>query len=330
MKNHKCASSTIENIIFRYKIISNYFKLNELEILPFDSCRFAYKNHLNVVLPPLGNYLSKLELFNHKSLEAAKWKDVSFDIFSLHNRWNRKEVMTLLKEEVPTFTIIRDPVDVFVSMFHYQMKLGEFYGVVDIHDMVRMIQHTPSLPVLSQRWLGFIGRNQIGWDLGLSPDIFDDPTAIGKEIERLDHEFDLVMLANRMDESLILLMHLLNWPLEYLLHLDLNRRKPERATQLTLDERAVLGRWLAADVQIFEYFSRRFDERVSKLNTDKERLGYTVGIPHESYVEKQMVLLKEANRQLYNTCVLEEVGNEKLTGKFKETNDNIIGYLINE
>ena len=283
-----------------------------------------------MVLPPFGTYLSKRELFNHKSLEAAKWNGVPFDIFSLHNRWNRKEVMILLKEEVPTFTIIRDPVDVFVSMFHYQLKFRKFYGAVDIHDMVRIIQHTPNLSLLSQRWLGFIGRNQMAWDLGLSSDIFEDPVAIGKEIERLDNEFDLVMLANRMDESLILLSHLLNWPLEYLLHLDLNRRKPERTIQLTLDERAVLGQWLAADVQIFEYFSRRFDERVSKLNKDKEWLEYTVRLPHESYVQKQMALLKESNRQLYNTCVLEEVGNEKLEGKFKETNDNIIGYVINE
>jgi hypothetical protein len=66
------------------------------------------------VLPKSGNYLSRTELFDHSSLNTTKWKNVEFDIFSLHNRWNKKEVMALLREDVPTFTII--PFDVLFEV----------------------------------------------------------------------------------------------------------------------------------------------------------------------------------------------------------------------
>ncbi|KZS14763.1 Uncharacterized protein APZ42_020124 [Daphnia magna] len=313
LKSHKCASTVVENIIFR----------------------FAWNNKLNVVLPTNGNYLSTVELFNHTSLNTAKWKDVNFDIFCLHSRWNKKEVMALLREEVRTFTIVRDPIEVFVSMFYFQDPVREFYDVKDIHDMVNSIQNTSiSYSALNKRWLGFVGRNQMAWDMGLSPDIFDDKAAVNKEIERLDREFDLVMVSNRMEESLILLKHLLNWPLQNVIHLNLNRRKPEKWTpSLNAHERKVLSEWLAADVQIFEHFSRRFDERVAQFNWQQSTPStFLMGelFNFNSAMKTQRQLLEKANKELYKRCVLQEVGNEKLSGKFKEYNNNIMGFIINE
>ncbi|XP_046459091.1 galactose-3-O-sulfotransferase 2-like isoform X2 [Daphnia pulex] len=312
MRNHKCASTTVENTIFR----------------------FAHKNNLNLVLPNGGNYLSTTELFNHSSLDATKWKNVEFDIFSLHNRWNKKEVMTLLREEVPAFTIVRDPVQVFESMFHFlDPKLHKFYGVKDIHDMIRIIQSRSPVThqALSRRMNGMIGRNQMAWDMGLSPEIFDDDIAITEEIERLDREFDLVMVANRMEESLVLLKHLLNWPLENVVHLNLNRRKPEKSSVLSVEERKVLSDWLAADGRIYEHFSRRFEERVAEFNRKHSTMpAFLAGLfGLDSAMEREKQLLEEANKKLYGTCVVQELGNEKLSGVFKEYNNNIMGFDVN-
>ncbi|KAI9559185.1 hypothetical protein GHT06_015974 [Daphnia sinensis] len=308
MKTHKCGTSTIENIIFR----------------------FALKNDLNIVLPEKGNYLSADELFDHNSLNTTKWKDLNFDIFSLHNRWNKKEVLELLREDVPTFTVIREPVEVFESLFHYlDPQLKNFYGVRDIHDMIRAIKNATLSDVVKRRFMRRIGRNQIAWDLGISPDIFDNQTAITEEIERLDHEFHLVMIANRMDESLILLKQLLNWPLQNVVHLDLNRRKREKSSKLRAAEKKVLEKWLAADVQIFQYFSRRFDEKVAEFNW-KYSTSPAGSSDADSTITRQTRLLEEANRQLYDRCVISEVGNEKLGRKYKTYNDNVMGYSINE
>jgi hypothetical protein len=289
------------------------------------------KKKLNLALPAFGNYLSTSELFDHKSLHQTKWKDVKFDIFTLHNRWNKKEVMTLLQEAVPTFTIIRDPVQVFDSLFHYHDEFREFYAVKDIHEMVLMMQNTTSPNLFRERYMGIFGRNQLSWDMGISPDLFDNMTAMRKEIERLDREFDLVMIADRLDESLILLNELLNWPLKNVVHLNLNRRKPEKLTFLSKIEKKVISNWLAADIQIFDHFSQRFNEKLSEINRKHFRSQFFQGvILDKPYVKVQTQLLKEANMQLYDMCVLKEDGNERLTGQFKENNDNIIGYIIKE
>lgn len=47
------------------------------------------------------------------------------------------------------------------------------------------------------------------------------------QVERVDRDFDLVMLAERMEESLVLMSHLLCWPLEEVLVLKYNARNQE-------------------------------------------------------------------------------------------------------
>jgi hypothetical protein len=172
----------------------------------------------------------------------------------------------------------------------------------------------------------------MAWDMGLSPEIFDDEIAITEEIERLDREFDLVMVANRMEESLVLLKHLLNWPLQNVVHLNLNRRKPEISSVLSVEEKKVLSDWLAADVRNYEHFSRRFEERVAELNRKHSFMpNFLAGLfGLNSAMEKEKQLLEEANKQLYDTCVLQELGNEKLDGEFKEYNDNTMGFVVDK
>jgi hypothetical protein len=168
--------------------------------------------------------------------------------------------------------------------------------------------------------------------MGLSPEIFDDEIAITEEIERLDREFDLVMVANRMEESMVLLKHLLNWPLENVVHLNLNRRKPEKSSVLSVEEREVLSDWLAADVRIYEHFSRRFEERLAEFNRKHSTMpAFLSGLfEMESAMEREKQLLVEANKQLYNTCVIQELGNENLKGVFQDYNNNIMGFDVNE
>jgi hypothetical protein len=228
---------------------------------------------------------------------------------------------------VPTFTVVRDAVDVFVSMFHFQEGLKEFYGVKDIHDLVNKISNISQEWNLSQRYDGIIGRNQMAWDMGLSPDIYDDEDAMKAEIKRLDDEFELVMITERMEESLVLLRDLLKWSAEDVVHLNLNRRKLEKSPKLTFHERQVLVQWLRADDQIYQYFSRRFDEKISQYNYIH---GSMLDLFGYEPMKKELNFLEEANKQLYNRCVLREVGNEKLQGEYKWINDNVMGFIINE
>lgn len=133
------------------------------------------------------------------------------------------------------------------------------------------------------------------------------------------------MIAERMDESLILLADLLCWPLEWVVHLDLNIRKPEKKAeagqQLNDEERRLLADFLRLDVEIYNHFNRRFEEHLSRFNSFYGHQG----------MDTQLSLLKEKNDKLAQHCVVQPVGNDRLSGKFRDpfTND-IMGYAIHK
>lgn len=114
-KTHKCSSSTVQNILLRY----------------------ALKHELNVVLPKSGNYLGKKSLFSVDLLKGTPWQQagLQYNLFCLHNRWNGAEVEKLfgrMKNQRPIyFTILRDPVELFVSLWDY-LELGKKYGGISL------------------------------------------------------------------------------------------------------------------------------------------------------------------------------------------------------
>lgn len=290
--------------------------------------RYAYENNLNVVIPKSGAYLSRKTLFQRSSLDSAPWRNLSFDIFSLHNRWNNEEVIALLGEGTPAFTIVRDPVDVFVSLYYYWSPVRDQYNVTSLHELAQMIRKGNQSELLSRRWIGQFGRNQMAWDLGVSPEFFDNDKFMDGYVEKLNKEFDLVMIASRMDESLVLLRHMLHWPLDRMQHLDRNRRKKEdgSADELSQGDRQTLYEWLAADSKIYNYFLEKFEEKVEELNVKFSRLA-PFG---QTYVEYEASKLKELNKKLYERCVVKEGSKDvKIDGEYSEYN-GAVGYQVNE
>ena len=130
------------------------------------------------------------------------------------------------------------------------------------------------------------------------------------------------MIAERMDESLVLLAHLFCWPLEWVTHLDLNVRKPEIKAeigqQLDEEDRRVLADFLSLDMQIYNYFNQRFEEKLALFNAEDGRR-----------MEKQLILLQQVNDKLKRNCVIEQIGNDKLKGKFHEFSNYVMGYVLN-
>ena len=58
-----------------------------------------------------------------------------------------------------------------------------------------------------------IGKNQQLWDLGTTDIEMEDAGTVQAKISRFDSEFDLVLIAEYFDESLVLLAQILCWDL---------------------------------------------------------------------------------------------------------------------
>ena len=71
-----------------------------------------------------------------------------------------------------------------------------------------------------------MGLNQHLHDMGMLELELFNIDIIRKEIERFKREFDFVMIADFIEESMVLLAHYLCWPLEWVTGISHNVRKP--------------------------------------------------------------------------------------------------------
>ena len=70
-----------------------------------------------------------------------------------------------------------------------------------------------------------LGLNQQLYDMGIPRGDLQNTVLVKQRILQADKEFDLVMIAEKFEESLVLLAESLCWPLEYLTSLKHNVRR---------------------------------------------------------------------------------------------------------
>jgi len=165
---------------------------------------------LNVVAPPNNNYLSRGDLFNRKMVtKGTPWAKLEMDVFTLHNRWNHKEVMALMGPAARTFSVVRQPVDLFESLYAY-FNLNQTFGL-NLKNFVQYLRNESvwrgqPFNVVHRRQSGSFGRNQLAWDFGIDPLHYDHPhsKSIKKKIRRLDQQLELV----RHQQNTLLLLSL--------------------------------------------------------------------------------------------------------------------------
>jgi len=197
--------------------------------------------------------------------------------------------------ETTYFTIMRDPVDLFESLWVYA-GMDTFY-----HTDLESFARAPKEGKLAQRAFKNLGRNQMLWDLGLPANQMDNTTAVEEMINEVESKFDLVMIAERFDESMILLRDLLCWENEDMVNFKLNARKESKITSLSPEARELLQKYLAPDYKIYNHFVKRFEERILLYGDEK--------------IKMEVETLKNKNLEMKNSCSMKAVANEKVTGE---------------
>jgi hypothetical protein len=113
----------------------------------------------------------------------------------------------LMPSDTIYVTILRHPVQLFESMYQYY-RLERFYKF----PFDQFGNESATLPVFD-RFVGKIGPNQMFFDLGYS--MHDhSPAVIKAYIDLIEKHFDLIMIEEQFDESIILLKNLLCWKMD--------------------------------------------------------------------------------------------------------------------
>jgi len=83
-----------------------------------------------------------------------------------------------------------------------------------------------------------------------------------KHIKRIDKQFDLVLMADHFDESMVLLAQELCWPIDHVKSFRLNARKASYKVDLTAQERETLASWQKGDMALYSHFESIFRQKV--------------------------------------------------------------------
>jgi len=300
-KTHKTASSALQNILFRYGKDNNW--------------TFAFYDEGSQLGPPHHQY-NLIEPFVASWLDVVSWrpmvKQQGYDAFAVHAMWNKAEVAKLLGKSAAYITILREPVEQFESMYSYMkfekelgMTLQQYVDIVVKDDLPDRRIHT------------YLGRNQQLWDLGRKPKDTETEEQVIQVIKQIEKEFDIVLIAEDMDSSLVLLSQELCWPINHFTTLKVNTRIKSKQIAITDDVRNTLRDWLWAEQMLYDYFKQVLDRR--KLNYGLKAL--------EAKVDE----LRRMNAQVEKVCVEgTSLSHEELSAEFKPWSDDVIGYKIND
>ncbi|XP_072182361.1 galactosylceramide sulfotransferase-like [Diadema setosum] len=259
LKTHKTSSTTTAGIFQRYGL----------------------RHNSTFLIPQYYHILSTHNLFNASKVKPVP-QGVNINFLTNHIRFNRKEFDKVFKDAIYV-TILRDTVSQFESSFTFNY-LG-FYLPANS----RSIEAFLSDPETFYRGLrekrspyAHMYRNYQIYDLGLAHEDMDN------ESIELETEFDLVMITEFYDESLILLKKLLNWDFPEVTYLSSNARVDELRANLSAERKAKIRQWNHADDLLYKHFNQTFWKKVSQ---------------YEGNFTKDLATFREFQAKLMADCV---------------------------
>ncbi|XP_068227594.1 galactose-3-O-sulfotransferase 3-like [Palaemon carinicauda] len=282
LKTHKCASSAIQNILFRYGL-----------------------NHdLLFAIPETGSYFGGKIPFRDFMVRSTPWFKLGLNIFAMHTKWDQNQVKNVMPKDSVYITIVREPTALYESLYAFKEMEKVYNQTLD--------EHVASSDVNGERLWGLTGYNQMTWDFGALKSEINNLTFVQEMVEKADKDFDLVMVAERMEESLILLSRLLCWNITDVLVLKVNARMSNFKKEVNEKTKGLLRRKLAPDYLIYNFFSQKFDKLVERYG--RKRMAEDVS------------KLRKATENLMAECGFEQRASQNMTGRNKPWSPQVSGY----
>ena len=248
LKTHKTGSSTIGTMLLKYGIIRN-----RTIVLDPDLADMEW---------PAPLVLNEVSSLVNKDSEK---------IFSSHIRFNKGPVNTIFpKPKAKYITIIRHPVSKFKSAWLAYQNFRRFTGVPLAEGPLNKFLSSPNALEEIRKILFktnyYKAYNHLSnpnlFDMGLEQENLQNATLVNRYIDKMEEEFDLVMITDYFDESLILLKRLLCWEFEDIVYIKLREKKENLEFEEEVKKNILT--WNHADVNLFDHFNRTFWRKVQQ------------------------------------------------------------------
>ncbi|CAL4090775.1 unnamed protein product, partial [Meganyctiphanes norvegica] len=135
-----------------------------------------------------------------------------------------------------------------------------------------------------------------------------------KKFKVMEEVFDLVMIAEQFDESLVLLKHLMCWTTEDIAYLKINSREEKNKITFSEETKNRLLKLDNPDVLLYDFFKKKFQEKVEAFGIEKMRLE----------IEK----LRSENERIAKTCLDKQANQNEVSGLLKPKNNKVQAWMI--
>ncbi|XP_071807058.1 galactosylceramide sulfotransferase-like [Asterias amurensis] len=241
LKTHKTGGSTLQNVLYRFGDVRD----------------------LTFALPLTDVYMGSPVKF--KPSFAIRSPTGQYNILANHARFHKENMRKIMAPGAKFITILRYPPKQFESTYSYykmerRMKCSletfaaspkSFYN----YEKERNSRHSSLNPML--------------YDLGLDILAMNDPVKVQNWIHYIDDAFDLVLIAEYLKESLILLKEMMCWSFDDIIYFTSNARSGMLIKQLSNATTNNLLNWLDGDVRLYRHFNTTLWNKIRQYGVDR-------------------------------------------------------------
>ncbi|XP_071087919.1 galactose-3-O-sulfotransferase 2-like [Haliotis cracherodii] len=305
LKVHKAGSSTVANILQR----------------------FAVRNDLNVVLPDKLVGESGFNILGYGPFFSANMvipvpEGQTFNVLCNHVVYNRVVLDKLMPPGTFYVAIVRSLEERFISAMNY---FGQVYYIEDKMKMTGAFKREDILShfFTNQKVHGIYKEsiiNSIAYDFGF-PTYSDNEEYAQSYLQKIDKEFDFVMIMEYFDESLVLLRRRLCWGLRDILYIKHNSNR-HPVLPLAEEDRQKLYESQKLDHRIYKHFYRKFWDEILAEGRD---------------IFDEVANFKLVQKQVFDFCSSDEkhqrvldIPSSKWNEDFRLTAFDCRGMLVSE
>ncbi|KAK3083277.1 hypothetical protein FSP39_018270 [Pinctada imbricata] len=233
-------------------------------------------NDLTFVLPAEkhSSTICDVPIEENKGYYLPAPKGKHFDILCHHSVYNRSTIQRILPKDTVYIAIVREPFARFVSaiLFFRKDYKEKYLTSIKSDNVISTFLANPRKYEPKGMARSFT-NNRMAYDFGLAPKDIKNKSKekISKFIEKIDNEFDLVMVLEYLDESLILMKRMLNWSLNDILYLGISNAGITNKTAATQNVTEVdVNRhkaWESIDYILYEHFLTKL-KRIIAIQDD--------------------------------------------------------------
>ncbi len=241
LKIHKTASSTTTTLLYR----------------------LAWKHQLTIVPVTRDPYPQHDILDYVMHFPGEKIVERSYNILAEHVIYNEKDIKKLLQKNAIYIATIRYPMAQFKSAFHE--FLAKQTGI-KASDPVKTFLENVYVHTANMTPRQFVKTaNHMIQEFGILPCKVNHKAEVHKWIKYIQKHFDLIMIAEYYDESLIMLRQLMCWEMKDIIYL--SQRTANYKYKSSVQDRIIrqTHRTLsAADYMLYDHFVGKLHQQLSK------------------------------------------------------------------